>query len=86
MVEVQERGVEVIFVSGDGGQYTKGYHYEATSGVQFFLSGINNSVDTTIWTAGTNFNFKPDSILLFDYDIQERKMDWRFVNLDEFVQ
>jgi hypothetical protein len=84
--EARDRGVEIIFISGDGGQRTKGLEHTSEPGIHFFISGINNSVDTLEWPQANAFNFNPDSILLFDYYHKEKRMDWRFINLNEYVE
>ncbi|MDX1407611.1 MAG: hypothetical protein R3330_05740, partial [Saprospiraceae bacterium] len=76
-------GGQVYVISGDGGQYKKSYAYQSTDGVQFLITGINNSVDTTLFTPGRPFNFDPDSILLLTND--HGQLSHQFVRLDEWV-
>ena len=86
MKEVQARGVEVVMISGDGGQYNKGYEYTTDEGIRFLCSGINNSLDTLECPGcDIGFNWNPDSILILDLDVKARSLNHRFENLNEFI-
>lgn len=81
--ELRARGTDIYVISGDGGQRSKKYHYESPDGINFFISGINNSLnpDDTPPNLLPVVNFNPDSILLFQQDEIELSFDWKFVPL-----
>jgi len=83
-----EGGIEVMVVSGDGGVYTKQFHHQTQAGIDFFISGLFSTLDRDnppTFAVGPPVNLNPDSILIFKHAIEERKLDWQFVNLDNFV-
>lgn len=86
ILAAEERGVEVIIVSGDGGIYSKKYHFETKEGVDFMISGLYSTLDRSIpLPDSTAINSNPDSVLIFNHDVAERKLTWEFVNLDELA-
>lgn len=85
LVAVEERGIDVIVVSGDGGIYTKQYHFETQEGVDFMISGLYATLDRDNPPANAPVNLNPDSVLIFKHDVLERELTWDFVNLDELV-
>lgn len=85
ILNVQRRGVQVIIISGDGGQYDKGYKDTVASGIQFYISGINNSFDHKNPALSEKFNSSPDSVLIFTHDLKERTLTGEFVCLDSFL-
>ena len=84
--KVKERGIEVLILSGDGGANSKGYHFEAMNGIHFFISGINNSIAKDRWKDLPQFNFEPDSVLLFEHRPNARTLEWKFKELNELVE
>jgi hypothetical protein len=69
LIEIQNSGVNVICIAGDGGQYQKTFFEKAESGISYYVSGINNSVllyadEKTI----DRFNTEADSVLIFNYN------------------
>ena len=84
MVEAQEKEVQVVVISGDGGQYAKTFEYQSEAGVQFLMSGIN-SLDTVICPSckDKGFNLNPDSVLLLNYDLKDKELEWEFKDLKE---
>ncbi len=83
LVEIQERGVQVKVISGDGGQYGKKYHYVAPSGIEFFISGINNSFDMSNENLVKKFNTNPDSILIFEHNLIDQSLRPKFIRVEE---
>lgn len=85
---LKSSGTEVYVVSGDGGQRSKKYHYESPEGINFFISGINNSLkpENTPPALADVVNFNPDSILLFHQDEIDKSFDWEFVELNGILQ
>jgi len=84
LVELEKRGIEVIVVSGDGGIFSKQYHYETKEGVDFLISGIFSTLDRNDPPDNPMVNLNPDSILIFHHSVEEHRLTWEFVNLDEF--
>lgn len=84
LVEVQNRGIQVICISGDLGQReTKYFEFESSEGIQFLASGINNSV-TSDWLRLRKL--PPDHILILEHNTTEKTIGWKFYNLDEFIK
>ena len=83
LIKVQDRGIQVIVISGDSGQYGKKYEYVAPSGIQFFMSGINNSFDMSNEVLVDRYNTNPDSVLIFEHNIERRELIGSFHELNE---
>ena len=86
LVELEKRGIEVVVVSGDGGIFTKGYQHTTPEGVDFLISGIFSTLDRDNPPTTVEVNLNPDSVLIFNHNMEERELSWEFVNLDELVQ
>lgn len=91
LIEIQRKGVEVHCVSGDGGQYQKSFYETAESGINYYVTGINNSYVTGINEANytvsgsqlkDGFNTNPDSILVFDYDTASKRYLHKFIPVE----
>lgn len=87
-VKVRKRGVKVVCISGDYGQKDKAFEYKTKDDIVFLGSGINNSILTK--PASLKYypyvkNTTADSILTLKYNIKEKKLTWKFHNLNEFV-
>ncbi len=87
LLEVQKRGIDVMVISGDGGQKAKQYAYTTEEGMQFFISGINNSLkkEDAPQFHGI-FSWNPDSVLVFYHDEGLRELNWEFRQLNEMIQ
>ena len=83
LVAVQQRGIQVTIISGDSGQYGKKYAYTASSGVQFYMSGINNSFDMNNIELVDRFNTNPDSILIFSHNLETQELVGKFYELND---
>ncbi len=85
---LRSQGTDVFVVSGDGGQRSKKYHYESPDGINFFISGINNSLkpENTPLSLIDDINFNPDSVLLFHQDEFDHSFEWEFVELNGLVE
>lgn len=81
---LQEKGTEVVMISGDVGMRSKGYQFTTPDGVQILGSGINNSLNMD-YAPDYVVNFEPDSVLTLQYSPEERKLDWSFVRLNDLV-
>jgi len=75
--KVQDRGIQVILIGGDFGQRAKRFEYKNADGVWFLGSGINNSMDKKYQPEYVT-SLNPDSILVFDYDVEARELEWEF--------
>ena len=87
-VKVRERGVNVVFVSGDYGQKAKTFEYLTKDSIYFIGSGINNSILSKpkgIFKYSYITNYDPDHILIFNYKTKTKKLSWEFVNLNEYL-
>lgn len=88
LAALEERGIEVMVVSGDGGVYSKQFHHATKEGVDFFISGLFATLDRDnppTFAVGPPVNLNPDSVLIFKHSIEERQLDWQFVGLDDLV-
>ncbi len=80
LVDLKERGVEVIIVVGDTG-WDKGSEKESVEGVRFLASGINNS-----YYIGKDVkakDLKKDKVIIFTLYPKERILDYKYVELNE---
>jgi hypothetical protein len=75
LIEVQERGIQVVFISGDYGQKDKAFQQQCDNDIWFIASGID-----------ANNKYLPDStkdkVLLLQHDDINRTLDWEFLDLD----
>lgn len=78
LVEVEQRGVQVMHIMGDVGANKKFYYGESADGIEFFGSGINNSYNELKNIPITD----PDLILVLKHIPKENKMIWSFVELN----
>ncbi len=83
---IQNSGVQVILITGDGGQYDKAYFHRLDNGMELYISGINNSFDFSKPDKDHRvFNRDPDSILIFTHDIEDRRLTGEFVQLNSYI-
>ncbi len=85
LVALEERGIEVMVISGDGGIFTKQFHHATEEGIDFFISGFFSTLDRDNPPTTVQVNLNPDSVLIFNHQIEEQQLDWKFVQLDELV-
>ncbi|PLX10755.1 MAG: hypothetical protein C0598_09745 [Marinilabiliales bacterium] len=72
LIEVEQRGVEVVCVMGDIGDRTNKFDVISDDGIQFLGSGL--------------YHNEPDNnVLVFDYDLSDYKLSWDFLNLDSLL-
>ena len=81
LVEVQQRGVQVIVLAGDFGKRSKSFYWPTREGVVFLGSGINNSI-LNIDTPEQAGSVAPDRVIVFYHDPKERTLRWEFPTLD----
>ncbi len=70
LVEVKERGLEVLCVAGDIGFRTNEFEYQTPEGVFFLASGIESGNDN-------------NKVLLFEHNPTTKSLLWKFVRLDD---
>ena len=83
LIEVQRRGIQVIVISGDSGQYGKKYEYTTADGIQFYMSGINNSFNMDNETLVEKYNTSTDSVLIFHHDLEKQELIGQFYELND---
>jgi len=70
LLELESQGKQVICIAGDGGQYRKTFYHQGPSGIEYYVTGINNSVlNTGDANIINQFNTDPDSVLILDYSV-----------------
>ncbi len=84
LIQLEERGIEVVLVSGDVGMRSKGYEFTTTEGITILGSGVNNSLDMEFIPEYVT-NLEPDSVLTLQYTPHDRQLSWSFVRLNELV-
>lgn len=80
--KVQARGIQVLVISGDAGQKSKGYEYQTAEGIWFIASGINNSEEKD---PSLRAQLPPDRLLYLEYDKESRSLSWDFPILNELL-
>ncbi len=73
LLEVKQRGIQVVCIAGDIGMWTKYFEYENHDGIHFLASGISAN------TAG-------NKVLQFKYDITNKHLSWEFNLLSSLVE
>ncbi len=80
---IQEAGTQVICLAGDGGQYDKTFFKTGKSGIQYYVTGINNSVlDTDNMELIDQYNTAPDSVLIFHHDTLTHSLTGEFIPIE----
>ncbi|HHS95635.1 MAG TPA: hypothetical protein ENJ45_03525 [Phaeodactylibacter sp.] len=82
LVDIQNKGIQVILVGGDIGQRAKKFAFQSNEGIWFLGSGINNSMDPR-YVPEYVTNQNPDSLLTFEYDLKNKKLTWYFWELPQ---
>ncbi|MCB9266685.1 MAG: metallophosphoesterase [Lewinellaceae bacterium] len=85
LVEVQNRGVQVVLIGGDLGMQAKSFEFQTPEGIWLLGSGINNSVNRDYAPEYVK-DFGPDKVLLLEYERQKRELSWKFVELNGLVE
>ncbi|MDW3648318.1 MAG: hypothetical protein R8P61_14710 [Bacteroidia bacterium] len=79
---VQERGIQVVVISGDLGIKAKSYQYQSKDGIWFLASGINNSVEKDPIKRA---QLPKDRLLYLEYDPIDSSLVWDFPILNELL-
>lgn len=80
LVDVKNRGVEVVTVIGDAGVTNKGSEMVSTDGLHYLASGINNSKffgDSLALDSALK-----DKVLIFEHCPDQGTLNWDFHDLD----
>ncbi len=72
LLEVKERGIEVICIVGDMGSGPKKFQMDSDDGIHFLGCGLYH-------------NDPEDNVLIFDYDKGLKQLNYRFHNLDSLL-
>jgi calcineurin-like phosphoesterase family protein len=73
LVKVQKKGVQVICIAGDIGVKVNEFEYQTPEGIYFLASGLKDG--------GAD-----NRVLLFQHDIKNKKLDWKFEKLSSLPQ
>ena len=79
LIEVRQRGVEVLFISGDYGQKEKSFEQQCNNGIWFIGSGIDRS---NRYMPDSIKDTAKDKVLFLQHDVDARTLDWQFLDLD----
>lgn len=72
LLEVKDRGIDVVCVMGDIGLRTNRFEMISTDGIYFLGSGLyENGAD--------------NNVLIFTYNLPEYNLNWKFHNLDSLL-
>jgi len=72
LVEVQQRGIEVICILGDMGAGVKKFQEDSDDGIHFLGCGLHH-------------NEPEDMVLIFNYDTVTQQLNYNFHNLDSLL-
>lgn len=79
---IQNLGVQVYCIAGDGGQYEKTFYEVGESGIQYFVTGINNSVtENSPQDVIDKYNINPDSVLILNHNKTTNSFSAEFIPL-----
>lgn len=70
--EIQNKGIQVICLAGDIGNNVQEFEERTSDGIYYLASGINPEDEDV-------------KFLQFDHDLEKRNLDWRFVELEKFL-
>jgi len=73
--QVRRRGVEVINIAGDFGQYQTEYEAMKSDGIFFLGSGITSNIG---WNKHFPTNGQTDKILVLHHDMVAKEISWTF--------
>ncbi|HHM21713.1 MAG TPA: hypothetical protein ENJ20_06785 [Bacteroidetes bacterium] len=80
LVKVQQRGIPVICIAGDFGQVAATYEFTTAEGITFLGSGITSQI---AWNEQWPTFGQRDSVLVFTHNISEKKLSWKFIDIDD---
>jgi hypothetical protein len=82
LVEVQNRGVDVICIMGDMGASYKSANFISNDSVRFLGCGLNNHL---ISDPNERFKNQNDRVLVFSHILEENKLSYQFLDLDSLL-
>ncbi len=82
LVEVQNRGVDVICIMGDMGASYKTVNFMSTDGVKFLGCGLNNHL---IYDPNERYKNQNDRVLVFSHVLEENRLSYQFLDLDSLL-
>lgn len=77
LVEVQQRGIQVLHIAGDFGQKAYSYEYKTKEGIQFLGCGLNNLSEEE--------EDPNDQVLELSLDRKNRSLTWKFRPVNELA-
>jgi len=72
LTELKQRGIEVLCIAGDIGLKTDTFEYISPDGICFLASGIH-------------FGYENNKALLFEHDITNRTLTWKYVLVNQLA-
>lgn len=69
LVDIKQRGVEVICLAGDIGRYVQEFEYQTKDGIDFLASGIE-------------YNTSGNKVLMFKHSPKKRSLSWEFISIE----
>ncbi len=75
LVNVVNRGIKVIHVSGDFGQYSTGYDEVSDDGIQYLGSGVTSEIPWSEQFPTVNLL---DMVLVFNHNVETQTITWDF--------
>lgn len=79
LVDVEQRGVEVLHIMGDTGSWYKSYHGTSTDGVEYFAAGLGNGYKIQTGQA----IHAPDVAIVFKHILFNNQLIWSFVKIND---
>ncbi len=70
LVEIQKKGIQVICIAGDIGAKVSEFEFQSPEGIYFLASGLKDGA-------------KENKALVFEHDIRNGKLEWRFEDIDK---
>ena len=70
LVDIQKKGVQVICIAGDIGSKVNEFEYRTPEGIYFLASGLKDGASD-------------NQVLLFNHDIKNKKLSWKFEKLSD---
>ncbi len=83
LVEVKNRGVEVVCIIGDMGKYKKTTNMVSTDGINFIGCGLYNIIYR--WQPAKWWCEEKDMVLLFNHNIETKTLTWSFQDIDSLL-
>ena len=72
LLQVKQRGVEVICIAGDIGKKTTEFEFKTSEGIHFLASGMRA-------------NSGESKAMLFEHDITNKQLVWEYVLLEDLI-